>query len=192
MWIDGRPREDQDRCVSRLPERDRGFDTSAGVARDRHDGVDLVQRVGYVEVMPDPREDREDRDRAEGKAPEETAHPGWNGAGMRPGGLARARRSTHRASLLEARGAVHRPIGARLERHLARFATVAADDLVHALHPRGGALGLGASAAIGAPLRLVEQAFLRVEILLADGPNEGVAAFATAQALVREGHRHPP
>src|SRR5947208_1684990 len=60
------------------------------------------------------------------------------------------------------------------------------------LHPRGGALGLGASAAIGAPLRFVEQAFLRVEILLADGPNERVAAFATAQALVREGHRHPP
>src|SRR5689334_10169285 len=89
------------------------------------------------------------------------------GAGTGPGGLARARRSSDRSSLLETLGAVDRPIGTRLERDLTRLAAVAADDLVHALRAGRCALGLGASAAVRASLRLVEQALLGVEVLLA-------------------------
>src|SRR5256885_4332455 len=45
----------------------------------------------------------------------------------------------------------------------------------------GGALGLCASPAIGAALRLMEQAFLRVKLLLARGPHEGIPALAADQ-----------
>src|SRR5262249_54968275 len=66
---------------------------------------------------------------------------------------------------------------------------VAAHDVVHARRARGRALLLRLRATRAAALWLVDQALLLVEVLLAGGPHEGLAAVAAAQLLVREAHR---
>src|SRR4029077_6287627 len=71
-----------------------------------------------------------------------------------------------------------------------RTSAVRANDVVHALGSRGGALGLGPAPTIGTALRLMEQALLRVELLLARGPHEGIAALAADQIFVGQRHRH--
>src|SRR3989441_5534173 len=105
-------------------------------------------------------------------------------------GLVGTQRAYFGAARLEALGAVHGTVGPRRERNLPGAAAVAANDVVHALRPRRGALGFRATSAIGAALRLVEQALLRVELLLAGGPDEAISALAAAEAFVGEGHRH--
>src|SRR5262249_2135499 len=110
------------------------------------------------------------------------------------------------ALLLEAAGAVHRLVGARLEGQLCRAtalrarrrihlsrralvvappATVAAVAIVgHA----AAALGLARGTALRAAGRLVREALLRVELLLAFGENEGCAAVSAGKGLVRVAH----
>src|SRR5947208_5514031 len=112
-------------------------------------------------------------------------------AGWTPVGLARSGRVSLGPVRFEAFGAVDRPIAPRLEGHLTRLAAAAAHDVVHGLRPYGGALGLGATAAIQTALWLVQQALLRVELLLTGGPHECVGALPAGQRLVHEFSRHP-
>src|SRR5437762_10963976 len=112
-------------------------------------------------------------------------------AGWTPVGLARSGRVSLGPVRFEAFGAVDRPIAPRLEGHLTRLAAAAAHDVVHGLRPYGGALGLGAAAAIQTALWLVQQALLRVELLLTGGPHECVGALPAGQRLVHEFSRHP-
>ena len=88
----------------------------------------------------------------------------------------------------EARAAVHRTVGARRERDLARLPAIAADDVVHVLGALRGALGLGPLPAVGTTLWLMQEPFLLIELLLARGPRECGPACAAAEGLVRESH----
>src|SRR5438132_3934012 len=95
-----------------------------------------------------------------------------------------------RAVCLGAVRGVQGAVGAWGEGDVAGTAAVAAHDVMHVVSSRGGSLGLGATAAVRAALRLVEQALLRVELLLAGGPHESVAALPAGQGLVAQDHRH--
>src|SRR5438045_9799674 len=97
-------------------------------------------------------------------------------AGWTPVGLARSGRVSLGPVRFEAFGAVDRPIAPRLEGHLTRLAAAAAHDVVHGLRPYGGALGLGAAAAIQTALWLVQQALLRLALVLNGCPQVSLAA----------------
>src|SRR5437867_2655337 len=87
-----------------------------------------------------------------------------------------------RPDLLEAVAAVDGSVQPRRERDLSLLATAAAGDLVHLALRRS--LGLGARTIVGTPLRRVHEPLLLIELLLACGPDEFVAAIATRQGLV--------
>src|SRR5438552_12018649 len=104
-------------------------------------------------------------------------------AGWTPVGLARSGRVSLGPVRFEAFGAVDRPIAPRLEGHLTRLAAAAAHDVVHCLRPYGGALGLGATAAIQTALWLVQEVLLRVELVLTRCPHECVVACLSRYRL---------
>src|SRR5712691_7785745 len=182
-------RKDEHPCVALFPERDRGLHPGPGVTRYRDDGVGLREWIGEIEPVADSDENGNDGDRAHEKTEEKTSHRD-RGCRTGAGRSVRGYRIRRGASCLEAFGAIDGSVRPRREGNLAGAATVRAHDVVHALSSGRGALGLGASPAIGAALRLMEQALLRVKLLLAGGPHEGIPALAADQVLVGQRHRH--
>ena len=138
-------------------------------------------RILYVEQVPEGDEEGTGDADAGEEAREETAHR----APRSLGGELRLRRT---ATGFEAGTAVHRPVGARREGHLARLAAIAADDVVHVLRSLRRPLGLCPLPALGTTLWLVQEPFLLIELLLARGPRECGPACAAAEGLVRESH----
>ncbi len=78
--------------------------------------------------------------------------------------------------------AVHRPILARLKRHLGGLAAAGANGIVHYPRgsPRSSALGLfPCLSAFAAARRLIGKTFLRIKLLLTGGKHKLLAAIPT-------------
>src|SRR6266852_5663490 len=124
--------------------------------------------------------------------------PGLRGLGAR----LRLVRVPWRPLLLEAVGAVHGLVPARLERHARFFAAVAAHRAEHlaltaavsaATATAATTTGATCGAVGGATARRVLQSARGVELLLAGRPNELLPAVAAGQGLVLETHvMRPP
>jgi len=84
----------------------------------------------------------------------------------------------------EAFAAVNRTVLTGLERHFGFFAAVGADGIVHLTVGFAGVLAC--VAAVLAALGLVDEAFLRIELLLAGSEDEIIAAILANQGFVFE------